>query len=304
MGRGGGAIASTGGVSVIVVRPRPDLQSYVTFFYVVSCAGALTDFLYPEWGNVRFALSGDWIVSMPGFESKTPQTAALFGPTDRHGVVRTNGGVTIGFGLTPLGWHSLIGTSAAAMANRAVPLGDTLGTDGELLRAELRMLDDDKARIDRLEDILCAQLANRSPAKARFLAVDRALRQRPEEVCDFAAAVGVSERTLHRLCLDGFGFAPKRLLRLQRFLDTLGYVRTAVGQKIRTTIDDTYYDQSHFYRDFRDFMAMSPKKYFSAPRHLMAAAAEAQIRAGVTLSFELPPQPGTADRIAAPQQIA
>lgn len=294
MGRGEGATASTGGgVSVYIVRPRVDLQSYVTFFYMVTSAGPLTDFLYPEWGNVRFALSGDWMVSVPGVENKAPQTAALFGPTDRHGVVRTNGGTIIGFGLTPIGWHQLIGVSAASLANRVAPLGHVLGIDGELLRAELRALDDDCARIDRLEDLLTERLTHRLPVRERLLAVDRALRQRPDEVCDLAAAVGVSERTLHRLCLDGFGFAPKRLMRLQRFLDTLGYVRTAVGQKIRTTIDDTYYDQSHFYRDFRDFMAMSPRRYFSAPRHLMAAAAEAQVRAGVTLSFELPPQPAS-----------
>jgi AraC-like DNA-binding protein len=292
MGRDEGAVASAGGrVSVRIVRPSPDLQSYVTFFYIVTCDGPLTDFLYPEWGNVRFSLAGDWMVRNPGFENETPQTAALFGPTDRHGVVETGGGVVIGFGLTPIGWCRLIGTSAATMANRVAPLSGALGVDGEVLRSELIAASDDHERLDRLETVLRGWLKQRPPARERLLAVDNALRQRPEEVSDFATAVGVSDRTLHRLCLDGFGFAPKRLMRLQRFLDILGDVRSAVGRQVRVSIDDSYYDQSHFYRDFRDFMAMSAREYFSAPRDLMAAAAEAQIRAGVTLSFELPPQP-------------
>ena len=99
----------------------------------------------------------------------------------------------------------------------------------------------------------------------------------------------MSPRTLHRVCLRGFGFAPKRLLRRERFLATLGHVRTAVGETIGGALGDAYVDQSHFYRDFRDFMAMTPRSYFSAPRRLMAEAAAAQVRAGVTLSFELPP---------------
>lgn len=281
-----------GGVSVTVARPAVELQSYVTFFYVVDCARSLTDFLYPEWGNVRFAMAGDWMVRMPDHLDERPQTAVIYGPTDRHGAVETSGGKSVGFGLTPIGWNRLIGSDASVMANRVEPLGDRLGIDGEMFRAQLIALDDDAARIAYLETVLCDLLATRPPVSDTVLAVDAALRNRPENVAAFAGALGVSDRTLHRQCLQIFGFAPKRLMRLQRFLDTLGFVRSAVGAPIRVSVDDSYYDQSHFYRDFRDFMAMSPRKYFSAPRHLMAAAAEAQTRAGVTLSFRLPPQPG------------
>jgi hypothetical protein len=45
---------------------------------------------------------------------------------------------------------------------------------------------------------------------------------------------------------------------------------------------------AHFYRDFRDFIGMSPRAYFTASRAIMASAAAAQTAAGVTLSFKLP----------------
>jgi len=132
-------------------------------------------------------------------------------------------------------------------------------------------------------------VARRPPETPELIAVDRVLRTRPADVPQFAAAAGVSSRTLHRLCLRLFGFAPKRLLRRQRFLDTLGQVRTAVGDPLREALDAAYFDQAHFYRDFRDFMGMSPRAYFTASRALMARAAAAQAAAGVTLSFKLPP---------------
>lgn len=277
-------------VSVRVARPSPALQSYVTFYYFVEADGPLTDFLYPEWGNVRFGVHGRWQIQMPGQYSDDPQSAALYGPTDRHGQIVTVGGKTVGFGLTPLGWHRLIAADAGGMANRVCDLGDGLGVDSEVVRQALvNDGDDDAAGIARFEAILLKRLATRPPADPLFLAVDRALRERPRNVAAFAVTTGMTPRTLLRFCKRGFGFAPKRLLRRQRFLDTLGHVRSAVGGSVGASLTDEYFDQAHFYRDFHDFMAMSPREYFSAPRRLMAEAAAAQVRAGVTLSFELPP---------------
>jgi AraC-like DNA-binding protein len=282
---------SNGSVVVRIYRPQLRLQPYVTFFYFVEAGGPLTDFLYPEWGNVRFAINGNWHVAMPGFDNSAQQTAVLFGPTDRHGKIVTDGGKTIGFGLTPIGWHRLIGRDAGGMANRVAPIGDRLGIDGALLRGQLQGDAGDADSIARLEALVISLLDRRPPVSALVLAADQALRTRPATTLDFARAARVSERTLHRICLDAFGFPPKRLMRLQRFLDTMGRVRTAVGEALGSAIDTAYFDQSHFYRDFRDFMAMTPRTYFGAPRPLMAAAAEAQVRAGVTLSFKVPPPP-------------
>ena len=65
-----------------------------------------------------------------------------------------------------------------------------------------------------------------------------------------------------------------------------------MGDPVREALDAAYFDQAHFYRDFRDFMGMSPRAYFTASRALMARAAAAQAAAGVTLSFKLPPASG------------
>lgn len=284
-------------VAVRIVRPSAALQGYVTFFYFVEVGGPLTDFLYPEWGNVRFAIEGEWDVRMAGHESPPPAGASLFGPTDRPGRIITPGGRCVGFGMTPIGWHRLAGGDASAMANRIAPLGDRMGFDGEALRQALVGEEDEGAAVAAMERRLLARLATRPPVSDQVIAADRALRMRPPEVSTFAATAGLTERTLNRLCLKTFGFPPKRLMRLQRFLDALGQVRSAIRTPVGEAIQG-YFDQAHFYRDFRDFMGMSPRSYFRAPRRLMAAAAEAQRQAGVSLSFRLPPQPG--EPVAAP----
>ena len=288
------APAPTALATVRIHRPAPSLQPYVTFFYFVEATAPLSDFLYPEWGNVRIPLSGDWTVEVPGFPANDPRGPALFGPTDRHGRIRTGGGRAVGFGMTPIGWHRLIHGPADRLANRAEPLGDRLGVDAAALTAALRGDGDDATSVARLEALLVRLVEGMPPVRPLVLAVDRALRSRPATVQAFAADAGLTERTLQRVCLATFGFAPKRLLRLQRFLDTLGHVRAAVGGRVTGSLADDYYDAAHFYRDFRDFMAMSPRAYFHAKRPLMGPAAAAQMAAGVTLSFRLPPQPGEA----------
>lgn len=275
--------------SVRVYRPAPLLESYVTFYYVVDAFGPLTDFLYPEWGNVRFVISGDWHVAMPDYPLE-PRANDIFGPTDRCGSVTASRGHMVGFGVTPLGWHRLFG-DAGAMANAVRPLGDELGVSGSVLREAFAGDADDTGITARFDSLLAGVFAARPADDVMAIAADAALRRRPSDVPAFAAAVGVSIRSLHRLCLRVFGFPPKRLLRRQRFLDTLGLFRSAVGQPLTEALDADYTDQPHFYRDFRDFMGMSPRAYFRASRVLMAQAADAQRRAGVTLSFRLPDPP-------------
>lgn len=285
-------------VRVNVYRPSETLQSYVTFFYSVEADAPLADFLYPEWGNVRFARSGTWSVAMPGFYPPGPQERHLFGPTDCTGEVVTAGGQLFGFGLTPLGWQRLFGGHADDMTNRVVPLGNLLGVPGEELQKWVLEAAGDLRLVRRFKELIESLIARGPPIERNVLAVDQAFRLRPPTVAEFARLAGLGDRTLHRVCLRVFGFAPKRLLRLQRFLDSLGHMRSAVGGSIDEGLGAAYYDAAHFYRDFRGFMGMTPRKYQSVPRPLMAAAAKAQMSAGITLSFELPPTIGAASEHA------
>lgn len=275
-------------LSVRVYLPAEHLRSYLTFYYIVESSGPLTDFLYPEWGNVRFAITGTWHVKMAGCYSSDLQSDALFGPTDRCGIVNATGGKVVGFGMTPLGWNRLIGGDASMMANRVQPLGTELGICSSELRVAFALGVADTLGVEQFDSLLTGLVSRRPPEHPLMIRADHVLRTRPADMPAFASAVGVSPRTLHRVCLRTFGFAPKRLLRRQRFLDTLGYVRSAVGQSPKASLDPTYNDLPHFYRDFRDFMGMSPRAYFAASRELMAQAAKAQVKAGITLSFKLP----------------
>jgi AraC-like DNA-binding protein len=272
---------------VNIFVPSEPLTDYVTFFYTVATEVQVDDFLYPEWGNVRFVLSGDWHVAMVGY-SLEPQGNILFGHTDRCARVTATSGRCVGFGLTPIGWHQFIGESAAVMANRCRPLAHELGQSPNEIHKALLSKDSDQEKIDILDQLLVRSLQERAPEPPTLVALDLALKRRPSDVRAFAAEMGCSARTLQRMCLSLYGFAPKRLIRRQRFMETLGKFRAAVGKTLEEAIDTEYFDHPQFYRDFREFMGMSVRTYFSDPRTLMGQAAASQKKAGVTLSFKLP----------------
>ena len=257
--------------------PAATLRPLITSYYVVDAPGPLADFTHPEWGNIRFLLAGDMrFGSVDGHDmAPPPAPAVVFGPTDRTRRFDSQSGLTIGIGLTPLGWLSLIGSDASKAANAILPLGDELGTPGESLRQTLAAADDDTAMVAILDAVLLARKPGPSRHHDAVTRVQQALLAgTADQVADLADAVEMEQRTLHRVCRTVFGFSPVRLLRRQRFLRTLGKVRDALDRPIGQLIDSQYYDQAHFNRDFKAYMGMTPMAYFGSPREVMRRAAE------------------------------
>jgi AraC-like DNA-binding protein len=277
--------------SVRIYLPDERVQSYATFYYFVDTEVPLEDFLYPEWGNVRFTLRGSWLVELGDGYPKVPSEKLLFGPTDRAARVTSPGGTTVGFGLTPLGWQRLFDCPADHFANRAVELIDLFGTPGGEVLGVLKGHKEDAQGVALFDRLLLDRLEQAPPNPDWAIRIDDILRDRPHSVEDFATTAGVSEKTLGRMCRRVYGFGAKRLLRRQRFLDTLGQIRLIDTPRYGHLVDPEYFDQAHFIREFHEFMGLSPTAYISAPRPLMGQAAQVQVAAGIPLSFKLPPAP-------------
>ncbi|MEN9933401.1 MAG: hypothetical protein RIS17_1974 [Pseudomonadota bacterium] len=275
--QGAGAAVPT----VLFALPAPPLRPWLTTYYCVHCDGPLVDQLHPEWANIRFTISGEWRVELPGSNDPTPAHAALFGPTDISGSVRcTNGGTMVGIGLTGLGWATLIGRDADAHANRVEELSDILGPAAATLWADLCAAPDWAARVALLDDVFGRLVAAAPPADPLIARVQQALVTADlDTVVHFAEGLGVTERTLSRLCHRVFGFAPKRLLRRQRFLRTLANIGDQLDPPLGVLLDGGYYDQSHFIREFKAYMGMTPLAYFHSPRQMMRRAATERQRA-------------------------
>jgi AraC-like DNA-binding protein len=77
-------------------------------------------------------------------------------------------------------------------------------------------------------------------------------------VAELARAVGVSERQLHRRCLDAFGYGPKMLDRVLWMNVALERARTGVGLA-DVAVSHGYADQAHFSRDVKALTGLPPR---------------------------------------------
>ncbi len=263
-------------VSARFYPPPDDLLGYFTSFYFTEIdpgeAGILQDSLHPEWGGLRF-------FSPCGAEAWTDAglrvSGATFqasGPTS-HPVHFALPKVRLwGIGLLPLGWARLVGQPASDLANvvcdgrinpaftRFGPLADTIYANHADETVELSRI------IAFFRQLKAYPLAN----EKRLLAIHAALVD-PEvvTVSDLVSRVAASQRTVERLCLRHFGFAPKLLLRRQRFMRSLAQFMLDPSLKWIGAMDSSYHDQAQFVRDFHEFMGLAPREYAQQPHPVL-----------------------------------
>ncbi|HZU62293.1 MAG TPA: helix-turn-helix domain-containing protein [Novosphingobium sp.] len=188
-----------------------------------------------------------------------------------------------GIGMPPLGWARFVGLPAAGTADRVLngqhepalarflPLAQGLYGEERAVERELACLTDFFLALDAgLPPV---------PDAERIVAVHAALVDHEvSSVAQLVERVGFSHSTLERLCHRAFGFAPKQLLRRQRFIRSLAQYMLDPSLKWIGALDGHYHDQAQFVREFRAFMGMSPRQYAALDLPVLRAATQARQR--------------------------
>lgn len=285
-------------------EPPAQFEGCFTSFYHLTLdlpeGGArVTDYLQPEWANIRFfcgtppeAEIASHRMSEARFVATGPSTLPArftLGPVSMWGV-----------GFLPLGWARFFGTDASACAN--------LVCDGATHPAFRRFAG--------LTEVLCDPAATRDEQFAALVAaMAQAMRPNRDErriarvhaalvggdhaaVHDLSDACAMSVRSLERLCMRYFGFAPKLLLRRQRFMRSLATFMLQRGRPWTEAMDAHYHDQAQFTREFREFMTMNPSEYAALDHPILTSFMAARVRArgSAAQTLDRPPAAMCSDR--------
>lgn len=286
-------------ISTRFFRPSAELAPHISSYYLIDVAidhgDSITDWLHPEWGNVRFSDNGHWNIGVDGTFKPLPLAVGT-GPTSHTIAFRVDGPIRIwGVGLLPLGWMRLVGVPANALADTTIectassPYARLAG----LRAATFRKKHDPLAEAGRIDKYLCKMICTNPPHEdeVRIRNIHTALfDEHVTTVAELAARIGLSPRSLERICLRSFGFPPKLLLRRQRFLRSLAQFLLNPSLSWIETLDENYVDQAHFVRDFKKFMQMSPSAYAAQEHPVLASASRTRtIIAGAPVQALHPP---------------
>ncbi len=260
-------------------QPPPELRRFFTTFYLVEFAvesgDRVTDYLHPEWGNLRF-LSGDCpdAEAMDG-TSISGTNFCVTGPSSK--TVRFTIGPTArmwGIGFLPLGWAKFVRDDARELANALLdgnvhPAFASFASLGEALYGPIP---DVEAELGRIGRYFLDRVDKPVSEEERIRKVHAALVDpRIKSVAELVERVSIGQRTIERTCDRAFGFRPKLLLRRQRFLRSLSHYMLDPSLKWIGALDGHYHDQAQFVRDFKEFMGMSPRQYAALDKPILSA---------------------------------
>ncbi len=261
--------AAQGPVRLRYFAPPETLRSYFGSLYLFTVsAETYADGTRADVPQLRFMLEGGGHYHFQdGVVAETPQVCML-GPTmGATRFVLDRPARVLGISLLPAGWLALHGADASMFADRLCDMVADRGGGYTAMLGRLRAMDDADAMAAEAWAFLATLVTPLPLATWRILeAVDRWLMEEGSpRVEALAEEVGLSARQLARLTKRLYGAPPKLLARKYRALRCSAKIAIDRESWQALCDDGTFYDQSHFIREIKQFIGLTPHQLLTEP---------------------------------------
>lgn len=255
--------------------PAPPLRRLLSSYYVVEVGEArITDVMRAELPNVRFVIRGRSTLTWPDGSVRSGDGASLFGPRCLPlGMALEGPALVFGAGIMPDGWLRCFGVDSDEMADEMLPLEDLAGSRARSTLCRMRngASDDDLVvAADAFFLSLARRYAARQDPGFGMLVEDWLVRGSPGGIDGLIANADRSARQVERLCRRTYGAPPKLLMRKYRALRAAVGISLDPGAHWLDIAGEDFYDQSHFIREFRTFVGMTPTQFADAGAAVMS----------------------------------
>ncbi|GLI99354.1 MAG: AraC family transcriptional regulator [Pseudomonadota bacterium] len=250
--------------------PPVALRSYFGSLYRFTVTlPSYRDVTRADAGQLRFMMSGDGHYTFhDGRDVATPEVC-LLGPTmGATSFCLDSPSDVWGVSLLPLGWFALDGGDVSRMVDGLADMTVEHGPDYATLLEQLRDIRTDNVEsAARIWAFLGSRLQPVSSTRQGVIeSVDAWLSdEHSPRVADLVTATGLSDRQVARITNRLYGGPPKLLARKYRALRCA--VRIAVDHTPWQELCDssTFYDQSHFIREIKHFVGLTPHQLMTDP---------------------------------------
>lgn len=260
---------SVGPARLVYHAPPEHLRAYFGTCYIFTqTTDRYSDTTRADFAQLRFMVRGAGQYHFQGGAVVTTPDACLVGPTSGATRIELEGeSHVVGISMLPSGWISLVGLDASQTTDGLLDL--TSACDGifsEML-AHLRTLEDDAAIASSCWNFL-SRLVKPLPEQTwRMLeAVDSWLMgEGSPKIETLAEKTGLSPRQLARMTNRYYGCPPKLLARKYRALRCSARIALDHDSWQELCEDGSFYDQSHFIREIKHFIGLTPHQLHSEP---------------------------------------
>jgi AraC-like DNA-binding protein len=262
-------------INLEYLSPPPDVAEFISAFYLFSSDdGVMDDLERADIAQYRLIISGEATMYLPDGTEIPYVSPCVLGPrTVATRVVASGQPMKLfGCGILPAGWASVMKRPAHECVNRILPAPELLAGQYEdvtprLISAQsLQEMAD--AVVGRTRELLT--ISRNEP-----LWLIRAINEWLEsslspDIAALEESTGLSRRQLERQTKHFYGAAPKLLVRKYRALRAANAIAQGTDDWL-SYMDGTFYDQSHFIREIKQFTGLTPNAIRDARSPLSAA---------------------------------
>ncbi len=247
--------------------PSPPLRGLISSYYLFEAdLPVIEDVLRAESAQVRFMFEGAGHYRFGDQFTAAVPAAGLVGPTNAASAFSARGPLRImGAGLLPAGWAALIGADASDHADRVWDLGAIVGPVASRTLDRMRNAISDRELVAAADAFFLLLSLNAKPPPLWFTRMTDAwlTGKLNPQVADLLDESGMSARQIERLALRIYGAPPKGLARKYRALRAA--VRLGLNPEAgwEAAAAGAFYDQSHFIREFRLFVGVTPSRFIA-----------------------------------------
>jgi AraC-like DNA-binding protein len=254
-------------ITIRYFAPAPPLRKYLSSYYWFEAnVPVFNDLMRAELPQMRIVTSGQAYNHFCTGNVCRPGPVHVQGPTSGAAHYSGTGPLRLfGIGLLPEGWAALIGEPADRLADDVVDLQGLVGSLADRVLAEMIEARCDADRVAAADRFLLALLGRARSVPVWFtrLTDDWLTGSTNPNLDDLVTGSGMSARSVERLAKRIYGASPKLLARKYRSLNAA--VRMGNGDIPGWTdvIGSAYYDQSHFIREFKQFVGITPTHFLA-----------------------------------------
>jgi AraC-like DNA-binding protein len=248
--------------------PADSLRGVISSYYVFHVdLPDYVDLMRADLPQLRFMLAGSARYHFADGRIENAPDICLVGPTYGAYRVEVKGPLQVfGIGLLPAGWAALLRTDASELADHVVDAEAVMGgVVGQALES-LRQMNSPLEMVN-LADAMFGKMLEPLPQPFSWFTrlADEWLTSSASPVVDkLITATTVSGRQVERLTKRIYGAPPKLLARKYRALKAAAVLAKG-GTHWSDVAGDAFSDQSHFIREFREFIGITPNQLIANP---------------------------------------
>lgn len=248
--------------------PADDLREFISSYYVFRAElPAVTDVMRADFAQIRFLLRGSGFYRFGDGRVDRCPAAMVTGPTSAALAFNAIGPLEVfGISLLPAGWAAFIGCDSSELADRVEDASAIFGSLIHEIYGALGSTGNFETRASIANVALRALLHRNRQVPGWFTSATESwlTGALSPEIDELMRTTGLSARQLERMTNRIYGAPPKLLARKYRALRAASSIGAGHGDW-QDVAGEAFYDQSHFIREFRRFVGMTPSAFQNAP---------------------------------------